>query len=666
MFEKDYPSSLQPNVVDGEELRTLFDTVFSQMAKYVSRTYGPFGENTAYQEGGRLLTTKDGWSVEQSIIYQKSVLAAVVRKMIIDVSTAINMKAGDGTSTGLIAANEIHQLLMDYKKTHHIHSKFLSNTIEYCVEKICEELRNSSWKITDENLEETIYQIALVSLDWDKEAAGFIRDIYKETRNPIIKVQDSGTESSFIEIRDGYDMSAKLISEFKVNNLGEKKYTSDRPAIMIFSYTMNAGMFEPLMMAASAIGTVLNRELFVLAPNFEKDFRDAYNQTCIKSSKMNVPLPNLVMVRYNAEFNIEREMLIDFSFLTGAIINARENNEVEEILREFVEAMKQPVPNVKTYDNDEAYQDDMKTYRDNVRENMELFTKKMADGYLGVCDTISVTDKNIVVSGFGDIEQSDALQNRINTIQAEIDKLAKDMNAKSMVNEEVGLKTIRLGKLKLKMGIINVGGFGEGQLRAKKDALDDAIKACEKAYIGGVTYGGGIAIPLACENLKTMMDNGNWNPEEEKGMDNQLVMDILRIFYVGFYNTIAIMVRNRYPSDFVDITNMTDDIKNTLIEQEAQRIETYQHYESIKKAMVDNLDSEVSIESLVDEILERQCPWNLITEKFDDSIIHPVTVETEIIKGVLNLVLTTTTVNQLLFSSYEGAEKELEGLREVK
>ena len=43
------------------------------------------------------------------------------------------------------------------------------------------------------------YRIAEVSMDWDKEFAGYIRDIYHETHNPVIRVQNSGFESSLID-----------------------------------------------------------------------------------------------------------------------------------------------------------------------------------------------------------------------------------------------------------------------------------------------------------------------------------------------------------------------------------------------------------------------------------------------------------------------------------
>ena len=41
--------NVSTNVISGDELKELFNTVFGQMSDIVAKTYGPFGANTAYQ-----------------------------------------------------------------------------------------------------------------------------------------------------------------------------------------------------------------------------------------------------------------------------------------------------------------------------------------------------------------------------------------------------------------------------------------------------------------------------------------------------------------------------------------------------------------------------------------------------------------------------------------
>ena len=690
MDNKKWPLKLRPNVIDGDELKEMLTTVFSQMAYYVARTYGPYGENTIYQEGGRMLATKDGWNVEQGIIYSSNILASMIRKMIIDVSTAINTRSGDGTSTGLISANEINNLMIAYKDEEKIHSKLLSAVIRFCVDKVCEELERSAIQVTPDNMAEVIYQVALVSLDWDRELAGFIRDIYEKTGNTVIAVENSGTNNSYVEYRNGYDIAAKLVTDFKVNNIGETRYTVKNPIILLFSYDLNASMFEPLVSAATAISVGMKRELVVIASNFEKDFRDAYTALCISMSRNHKPLPTLVPVRYFAEYNIEREMLVDFCFLTGATNIAKERPIAEEIIREFAEIVKQLPPSQEEFVDDEtlkfdeeAYKKAMDKYKAKMVQAQKDFLEKIGQ-HVGQCDMLEVTNKRLIASGFGEVEKTPMLGQRIKTIQAEIDKAMKDFSAKSMFTDEIKLKKIRLGKLRLKMGTIFVGGYGEGQLKSTRDALDDAINACANAYTDGVSIGGGIAIPLAIENIRTALRDESSDIFTEalqfckdNGAANiSPVIKVLAIIQEGFTNTWEIMLRNKYPDGIatdVNAENYCDgpctmmNIVNAnkgmgSIKDVTEKIDVTDGEGNVTPTPV----THPNIKTIIGYCMNNKAPWNLITGKLDRTIIHPVRVETEVIKGCLNLVLVTTTSNQLIYSNYEGVEKELDGMREVK
>ena len=686
MDNKKWPLKLRPNVIDGDELKEMLTTVFSQMAYYVARTYGPYGENTIYQEGGRMLATKDGWNVEQGIIYSSNILASMIRKMIIDVSTAINTRSGDGTSTGLISANEINNLMIAYKEEEKIHSKLLSAVIRFCVDKVCEELERSAIQVTPDNMAEVIYQVALVSLDWDRELAGFIRDIYEKTGNTVIAVENSGTNNSYVEYRNGYDIAAKLVTDFKVNNIGETRYTVKNPIILLFSYDLNASMFEPLVSAATAISVGMKRELVVIASNFEKDFRDAYTALCISMSRNHKSLPTLVPVRYFAEYNIEREMLVDFCFLTGATNIAKERPIAEEIIREFAEIVKQLPPSQEDFVGDDAFDFNEEAYK----KAMEKYKAKMVQAQkdflekIGQCDMLEVTNKRLIASGFGEVEKTPMLGQRIKTIQAEIDKAMKDFSAKSMFTDEIKLKKIRLGKLRLKMGTIFVGGYGEGQLKSTRDALDDAINACANAYTDGVTIGGGIAIPLAIENIRTALRDENSDIFiealqfcKDNGAANiSPVIKVLAIIQEGFTRTWEIMLRNKYPDDIATDINAEGysdgpctmmDIVNAnkgmgSIEDVTEKVDVTDGEGNVVPTTV----THPNIKTIIGYCMNNKAPWNLITGKLDRTIIHPVRVETEVIKGCLNLVLVTTTSNQLIYSNYEGIEKELDGMREVK
>lgn len=643
MTTRENKLNLQPNVLEEAELQELFSTVFSDMAHYVSKTYGPFGGNSGYINAGKILTTKDGWNVEQGIAYSKSVLPNIVRNFILEVSRSINVHAGDGTTTGVIAANEINRLITEYKKTYKVHSKFLSSAIKYCVDLICNKLDSMSTKVTEDNMDDIIYRIAEVSLDWDKEYAGYIRDIYHNTHNSIIRVQNSGCAHSYIEYLDGYDLSARLLSEFKHDNVSDsKRYTTYNPIILVFTYTVTMDMFKPLMAAAIHFSTNTKRELVIMAPQFDKSFKDSYNAICIRMIKDKGEIPPLVMAKYYAEYAIEREMLNDFCFLTGANLISKDYDEAGDLIKEFGKLENIVSPNRESYpigeEGDVLYKAELDRRSAELAEAILKFDTNI-NKYTGTCEKMVIDNKMLLVSGFGGNESDDAIEGRKNVIRAELDSLVKDMDAKSMFTDEVKLKEARLGKLQLKMGVINVGGFGEANLKATRDALDDAINACRNAYRDGVVIGGGLPIPLAINSIIDDLADVYWDVEQDSGISESLIRDILEIIKKGFINTWKIMLDNKYEG----------------------KSPAFNYYPPLNGEVYEVK----SLDDLIELCIELKLPWNLISETFDETIIHPLTVEQEVIKGCLHLILTTITTNQLLYNGYEDNDDDVVCMKEV-
>ena len=95
-------------------------------------------------------------------------------------------------------------------------------------------------------------------------------------------------------------------------------------------------------------------------------------------------------------------------------------------------------------------------------------------------------DNTTLIGGAGDHK---AIEARMAQIRREIDKAASDYDKEKL--EE------RLAKLSGGVAVIRVGAPAESEMKAKKDALDDAISATKAAVAEGVVAGGGLAL-LRC------------------------------------------------------------------------------------------------------------------------------------------------------------------------
>jgi chaperonin GroEL len=92
-------------------------------------------------------------------------------------------------------------------------------------------------------------------------------------------------------------------------------------------------------------------------------------------------------------------------------------------------------------------------------------------------------DTTTIIGGLGERPRIDG---RMQQIRREIDKATGDYDREKL--EE------RLAKLAGGVAVIRVGAPSESEMKAKKDALDDAISATKAAVAEGIVPGGGLAL----------------------------------------------------------------------------------------------------------------------------------------------------------------------------
>ena len=92
-------------------------------------------------------------------------------------------------------------------------------------------------------------------------------------------------------------------------------------------------------------------------------------------------------------------------------------------------------------------------------------------------------DNTTIIGGAG---ARKAIDDRMQQIRHEIDKVTSDYDREKLRE--------RLAKLAGGVAVIRVGAPSESEMKAKKDALDDAINATKAAVAEGIVPGGGLAL----------------------------------------------------------------------------------------------------------------------------------------------------------------------------
>src|SRR5262245_23936194 len=116
---------------------------------------------------------------------------------------------------------------------------------------------------------------------------------------------------------------------------------------------------------------------------------------------------------------------------------------------------------------------------------LKLETAKLDQ--LGRAKRVVVDKENTtIIGGHGDRA---AIEGRVQQIRREIDKATSDYDKEKLQE--------RLAKLAGGVAVIRVGAPSESEMKAKKEALDDAISSTKAAVSEGIVPGGGLAL-LRC------------------------------------------------------------------------------------------------------------------------------------------------------------------------
>ncbi len=122
-----------------------------------------------------------------------------------------------------------------------------------------------------------------------------------------------------------------------------------------------------------------------------------------------------------------------------------------------------------------------------ISEELGLKLENVDIGQLGKAKRVVIDkDSTTVIGGGGDPK---AIKGRVDQIRREIDDTTSDYDREKLQE--------RLAKLAGGVAVIRVGAPTEAEMKARKEALDDAISATKAAVAEGIVPGGGLAL-LRC------------------------------------------------------------------------------------------------------------------------------------------------------------------------
>lgn len=597
-----YP--VRANVMSQDEMIKRVVDVTKVLAEVIGSTIGPCGQNTLIQTMDKIIKTKDGYNIASNVDFD-TYLDNSIRALVLEVAKVIVDLVGDGSSSSIISSAYILENLYNslYGK---VTIREMEDTITKVIDMICEDIYANATKLTEENTAEIIAKIALVATNWNTELADAIAEIYAKTGNPIIKLLDGNSNSTrTVIMEDSYDLAGQIIADDMINDHVVGGMSVNKPVIIIFNHTVAIKKYALLSNLANTMYNNNGTKLCILAPNFDAQFIQLCKDNNARTLASRGEIGCLIPIKTFRTNDYDRDCIDDFALLSGCNILSPENEDFKAFCEEAERIVKQlsTTTKIASEEYDKLLQELSVTLGYTLQYMQDTFV-------LGGVDKLTATKSEIKIIGTND-KLRHLIDSRITNLQSEIDAIDSDFKNKGESAVRLKMKKQRLGKLKCKMGVIYVGGYGQADLKSKRDALDDAIRACETVFVDGyVTEGSSLSIPHAIQRI---IASGV--------IRDEVTSEVVSSINTAFIEVFKLLINNKKPVDqYLDENNL-----------------------SVKGIVLDTMTGQgcFAFDILKDKI------------DYDRNVINPARTDTEILKAAMRIVLAGLTSNQLLYKRFD-------------
>jgi chaperonin GroEL len=419
-----------------------------KLALAVKSTLGPRGRNAILDKSwGGPTVTKDGVTVAEEIEFRDKIENQGAQ-LVKEVASKTSDDAGDGTTTATVLAEAIFKSGLRHL-TSGCDANAMVRGIRKAVENVTASINNMSQSVAD-----NIEAVATISANNDTEIGKIMATAFSKVgKDGVITVEEGKSLDTFVDVVEGMQFDRGFLSPNFVTDVDNMTTVLEKPLVLIYE------------------------------DKFE-------------SAKQIVPLLEKVM-------ESKRSLLIIAEDITGEALSTLVINKLRGVLQ--VAAVKAPGYG----DRRKAMLEDIAvlTGGEAIMKDLGIDIEKISLSQLGQAKKIEITNKETTLTeGAG---TSEAIQQRIGRIRAEIEKSTSDYDSEKLQE--------RLAKLAGGIAQINVGAATEAELKERKARVEDALHATRAAIEEGVVPGGGVSFIRSRAALQELRES--INGDEKIGID---------------------------------------------------------------------------------------------------------------------------------------------------
>ena len=660
--EEFFKSEPRVNVISKESYETRVEKVFKLLWSTLSKSFGPYGAPTLIYNYPYSHVTKDGFTIMKNLSMDASeqLVDQAIANMASDVCGRLNYAVGDGTTSAVIATYSIYNNYLKYKKELDV-NMVMPRDIIYSIKNlkndIIAELDKYRQSIRSENPDElynNIYNVVYISSNGDEEISNYIASLYKELKFPGISCELATDGITKKRLINGFKLDLVLNDKLYINSDNDSMIESNCD-VVILNVRITKEVYDKILKPLNEQSRIRGRKLIVCASTYDETAlmqtirRDLTNEY---QKKKDI---NMVLTTYRSVSEYLRLTINDFATLCNTIIIDRsiKNDIIEKldsgksILEVFNFDERDNIPNLTclAQSKDGAVKcTNTDIIKCKFNKIFELDEDAVRVGFAG---NVNIGMKNSTFSDFYYNQNSyDAILKDAEITMRETEERYKKLGTFNLV---VNQAQQRYYALKLKMGVIEVGGDSELSQKLFKDSVDDAIKAAASAYDHGIILGCNVLLINSITAILNAAEELYKTVPSRKLMTEIIVLKILRDGFVDVYKTV---LSNAFPNSTLYFKTK-DDIKEKLLEIFHENI-LPDDFDECADIIIANAKKRCNYANLTvhDIIIETSMFMNLVfdvtTKRFTNKVINSTQTDEEIVTATVDLISILMTGNQMI------------------
>lgn len=477
------------NLLSQEEFRERAELIFSIMDEILGRSYGPYGAATLISDFPYVHATKDGFRIAREITFDHitgSPIDRVIAKMAMDICGRLNYAVGDGTTTAILATNQLFRKVKDIMPDTYSAKEFI-DVMQSVKAKIVENLESYTTPINEENITDVIKKITMVSSNGDAAVSNMITEVYEKYKYPIIRCDVSDGPDTYLDITEGYKCKVRLGDNLYINT---SRRTGEylRPFVLIFDHQIRVATYREIIEPLYSFCRNNGASLVVVAPSYDEVALNNHIKRDVLAEYRVEKRASLIITAYPKNNKSDAASIYDLAMLTDTSVIDRSIEE--EILSRLDKTSSDyaPIHHILEIPGVTI----SATNAGNPEIPKFILRIGRADKFIG-----AEKESIFMVSGY----DQGLYDKMLNDAKNALDDTIRKYEILGTFTSEVYDAQYRYVSLLMKTAVIYVGGDSELSRNMRADAVEDAIRAAESAFRYGYVLGGSISTIKAIKEV---------------------------------------------------------------------------------------------------------------------------------------------------------------------